>query len=85
MVTERADIRFVSDVLRRRYRPASTFIEDIAIRPVHGQNQGLGVSDTFSVLYITRNRRDKSIQRNATCKQLCCGIEAETKNKLDSM
>ena len=53
MVTECADIRFVRSVLGR-YRPASTFIEDIAIRPVHGQNQGQAVSDTFSVLYITR-------------------------------
>ena len=53
MVTECADIRFVRSVLRR-YRPASTLIEDIVIRPVHGQNQGLGASETFSDLYMTR-------------------------------
>ena len=33
--------------------PASTLIEDTAIWPVHGQNQGLEASDTFSVLYMT--------------------------------
>ena len=68
---ERTDVWFVCSV-PRLYRPAPTLIENIAIRPVHGQNQGVAVRNTFSVLYMTKKGWREARVRPITkaCKQI---------------